>query len=254
MPSIPTLVVVDSDPDSVALPLQNVAMVVTGRTFAAGLAAVRQHRPAITVVEYWLPDGSGLSLVALLRANHPDMPVVMATGHGSERVCAAAFRLGIAEYFIKPVQRRELVARVSSLLVSVAAMPNESSRGASAAPRLDELGPVGRIAQVAQVLEAKYDERIALRDLATIAAMSRYELSRRFTRVMGRSIRQFVSERRICRAEELLMSGSSVTDVALAVGYSDLPRFDKAFRRVVGCSPSEFRRRATTDKRTATSY
>ena len=47
--------------------------------------------------------------------------------------------------------------------------------------------------------------------------------------------------RRIERAKALL-SGQSVTEVALAVGFAETSSFSAAFRRVTGVSPREFRR------------
>jgi AraC-like DNA-binding protein len=50
---------------------------------------------------------------------------------------------------------------------------------------------------------------------------------------------------RILKARELLVSdASNITQVALTVGFSDLSHFERSFRRVVGESPREYRRRA----------
>ncbi|HXH82156.1 MAG TPA: helix-turn-helix transcriptional regulator [Candidatus Tectomicrobia bacterium] len=95
---------------------------------------------------------------------------------------------------------------------------------------------------IAAIIAAHYDEPLSVEHLARTVALSRYELSRRFTQTMGRSMRAYLVECRIERARALLLDGErSITDIAHSIGFGDLPRFDKVFRARVGCSPSAFR-------------
>src|SRR5207245_3876980 len=50
------------------------------------------------------------------RSIQPILPVVMLTGYGSEWICAAAFKLGVADYLQKPVSAFDLVAAVQRIL------------------------------------------------------------------------------------------------------------------------------------------
>jgi transcriptional regulator GlxA family with amidase domain len=111
-----------------------------------------------------------------------------------------------------------------------------------------------RVIAVARILATHCDEAISLDQLADTVSMDRFELSRQFTREMGRSIRSYIAECRIGRAKQLLLTDRSITDIAQAVGYSDLPRFDEMFKALVGKSPSEFRRSAKDVQRHTRSY
>jgi AraC-like DNA-binding protein len=63
------------------------------------------------------------------------------------------------------------------------------------------------------------------------------------------SYRQLMSDSRIARARELLRSSDyTVTDIAQMVGFSDLPRFDKVFKAVMGASPSAYRQQQTSER------
>jgi AraC family transcriptional regulator len=61
------------------------------------------------------------------------------------------------------------------------------------------------------------------------------------------SLRAYVTSRRLRLASDLLQNSQcSITVVAVDCGFYDLPHFDKAFRKTLGVSPQEFRRRADT--------
>ncbi len=92
-------------------------------------------------------------------------------------------------------------------------------------------------------MESRYAEPLGVDDLSRIAGISRAHFSRRFREALGLSPYQYLQRVRIDRARELLGRGHGVTEAALSVGYRDLGRFAQAFRRQVGCAPSELRPR-----------
>jgi AraC-like DNA-binding protein len=90
-------------------------------------------------------------------------------------------------------------------------------------------------------------EPIALADAAAEAEMSAWHFLRLFRRTFGETPHQFLTRLRIDRAKHLLtVSGRSVTDICLDVGFSSLGSFSTLFARRVGASPVAFRRRVRT--------
>jgi two-component system response regulator YesN len=72
--------------------------------------------------------------------------------------------------------------------------------------------------------------------------MSRYHLSHRFREVMGTTFRAYLLRVRLERAKALLTRPEPrVTEVGMAVGLTDLSRFDKLFKRYTGVTPSDYR-------------
>jgi AraC family transcriptional regulator len=83
---------------------------------------------------------------------------------------------------------------------------------------------------------------VDLNTLARVGAISKYHLVRVFEEITGTTPHHFLACLRIQSAKELLANPcASVTDVCMTVGYSSLGSFSKAFRRLVGLSPKDFR-------------
>lgn len=67
-------------------------------------------------------------------------------------------------------------------------------------------------------------------------------LSKVFSQVMLRTLKDYFFDKRFTRARELLDQSMSVTNVASALGYDSINSFSRAFRNYCGVSPSEYRR------------
>ncbi|MBN9018411.1 MAG: AraC family transcriptional regulator [Rhizobiales bacterium] len=97
--------------------------------------------------------------------------------------------------------------------------------------------------RVVQHILAHLDKPLTVADLADFAGFSRAHFTRIFTENEGVPPAEFVAQERMRRAATLLVSDAtiSVKDAASLVGFDDPNYFAKAFRRVYGTSPTEFR-------------
>lgn len=92
--------------------------------------------------------------------------------------------------------------------------------------------------------DREYAGEVSLSRLAAAAGLSKYHFLRLFTTTYGLTPADYVSRRRIERAQDLLRATNlSVTEVCHAVGFSSLGSFSSRFRAVVGESPSAFQER-----------
>lgn len=88
----------------------------------------------------------------------------------------------------------------------------------------------------------RFADGIGVSDLARAAGMTRHHFSRTFAKVEGRTPSQWLTDLRISEATRLLReSPLSVAAVAERCGYQDPAYFCRAFRRLIGVSPGEFR-------------
>lgn len=86
---------------------------------ADGLAALESARrvpPDLVVLDLMLPGLDGLEVCRRLRAERPDLPVVMLTARGEEEDRIAGLEVGADDYVVKPFSPRELVLRIQSVL------------------------------------------------------------------------------------------------------------------------------------------
>lgn len=89
-----------------------------------------------------------------------------------------------------------------------------------------------------------YADAVDVAALADVAGLSKYHFLRLFKATYGLTPGEYLSQRRIERAQDLLRATNlTVTEVCHAVGFSSLGSFSSRFRVVVGESPSDFQRR-----------
>ena len=80
------------------------------------LGLMRDGYPDLAILDQKLPDGTGLELVAKLRAIDPDIPVVLLTGHGSVDLAVEALKQGVTDFIEKPFKLERLRTTVGLLL------------------------------------------------------------------------------------------------------------------------------------------
>ncbi len=79
-------------------------------------ATLRTERPDILVLGIEFPGASGLDLLAGLRGDGDDLPVVMLSGRSTEMDRVACLDMGADDYVVKPFALRELAARLNAVL------------------------------------------------------------------------------------------------------------------------------------------
>lgn len=108
-------------------------------------------------------------------------------------------------------------------------------------------GPAGGalpepVQKVCQHLRARYDHKLSLEELASIAHLSPHHLCTVFKSATGMTLTEFQNRQRILQAKKKLASRyARVNEVALEVGFGSLSQFNRCFQKYAGQSPSEFR-------------
>ena len=108
--------------------------------------------------------------------------------------------------------------------------------------------PRNHVEAVREMIRLRLNEPLAdIEGVARLLNVSRRTLQRQLSEE-GWSYRDLLEQVRADRAFQLIAgSGSSITDIALGLGYGDVPSFTRAFRRWKGRAPSDFRRASRQD-------
>jgi len=77
-----------------------------------GLQKAREYRPDVLLLDLMLPGSSGFEICRQLRADLPDLWIILLTARGKEVDRVTGFEAGADDYIVKPFSLRELVARV----------------------------------------------------------------------------------------------------------------------------------------------
>lgn len=101
-----------------------------------------------------------------------------------------------------------------------------------------------KLCQVRDLMRDCLAEELTLADLSLEAELSAWHFLRAFRAAFGETPHEFLTRLRLERAKDLLtVTGRPVTDICFDVGFTSLGSFSTLFRRQVGLSPAEFRRR-----------
>ncbi len=155
------------------------------------------------------------------------------------------------------VPHREVGKRAAALLADL-------MDGGHHPPRVEMIAPVGvttrastdavgirdpEVAAVLQFIRAHAGDPFTVGDAVQAAQLSRRSIEQRFRSVLGRSILDEIHRVRIERSQAMLREGQrSMTEIALACGFNESPYFTVVFRKLVGETPSAWRRRQASPR------
>ena len=125
----------------------------TARNSDDALASIVTRRPNLIFLDIWLQGSKldGLQLLTILKAEHPEIPIVMISGHGNIETAVAAIKQGAYDFIEKPFK--------ADRLVLVAERALETSRLKREVRQLKQLAPapstlVGRSVAMSSLRQA----------------------------------------------------------------------------------------------------
>jgi len=102
---------------------------------------------------------------------------------------------------------------------------------------------VRRMQQICTYVMAHYVHTISLDEIAAEVGMNRSTFCSYFKRCKGMTFSQFVTQYRLNTACELLKhSQKQVSEICFAVGFNDVPHFNRVFKELKGVSPKDYRK------------
>jgi DNA-binding NtrC family response regulator len=112
------ILIVDDEEDLVATMAERLALrEIQAQAATSGLEALqcmKEREFDALVLDVKMPGIDGLQLMAEIRRKHPDLPVILLTGHGSAADAEKGIRLGAFDYLMKPVDIDGLIEKLRS--------------------------------------------------------------------------------------------------------------------------------------------
>ncbi len=83
------------------------------------LSLIETSPPQVVVLDVMMPGLGGADVLKRIKARHPQIPVILLTGHGSIREGTDGLRQGAYDYLVKPIDIEELISKMQDALKSV---------------------------------------------------------------------------------------------------------------------------------------
>ncbi|MBP3637989.1 MAG: response regulator [Clostridia bacterium] len=211
-----------------------------------GLALIRQEKPDMVLTDIRMPNMDGLTMLAALQSEFPQMQVTVLTAYRDFDYAQRAINLGVCRYLLKPSKMNELEEAISTMKERLDNLPAAEEPPAEADP-----GEAGSfiVRAALDYMRQHCTERISLADVADHVYVSQWHLSKLINRHTGQSFFDLIGGMRIEKAKALLADPSMrVHAIAEQVGYNDVAHFSKSFKKIVGKTPGEFRDSLGKDK------
>ncbi|ADL32926.1 transcriptional regulator AraC family [Butyrivibrio proteoclasticus B316] len=102
---------------------------------------------------------------------------------------------------------------------------------------------IDKLVEVTNYIDSHRSDDLTVEQLADLAGFSKFHFERLFKAYMGVSCYQYITKRRVLMAQELLGDTDlSVMDIALQSGFFSLSTFNRVFKDINKCSPTEYRK------------
>ena len=211
-------------------------VVATASDAVSGAAAIRQFQPHILFTDIRMPGDDGLTMLAGLRSEFPEMQVIVLTGYRDFQYAQEAIRLGVARFLLKPSKMGE----INEALEAVTGRLDKASPGEDEALR--EHSGSFLVRQAMAYIENHYAEKLTLQDVADACYVSQWHLSKLLNKHTDGSYYDVLNSVRISAAKRLLRDPSlKIGEIGEMVGYADTAHFARVFKKLVGMSANEYR-------------
>lgn len=208
-----------------------------------GAQIIRKYRPNIIITDISMPDMDGLSMIAGLKSEFPNMEISILTGYRKFEYAQKAIRLGVTRFLLKPSNMEELEEAISSMVNNLKEKHIQAEEvEAAEEERYDNEASNFIVNNAMKYIEQNYPHKITLSEVAEKTYVSQWHLSKLLNRNLGQNFSEILNNVRIREAQKLLRDPSlRIGDIAERVGFVDMAHFSRVFKKNVGISANEYR-------------
>lgn len=236
------VVIIDDEPIIVEgicriVPWQELSCEVVGTAGdgIAGSEIIRRKRPHIVITDIAMPEMDGLTMIAGLKSEFPDMQVIILTGYRDFDYAKEALELGVNRFLLKPSNLEEIREAIQVSSRKVGRLYEEDEKK-------DQNASCFIVEKALEYIGTHYQDKLTLSDVAEKTFVSQWHLSKLLNKQLGQNFSAILNGRRIEKAKELLENPAyRIGEISEKVGFVDLAHFSRVFKKMEGISANEYR-------------
>ncbi len=200
------------------------------------------------VSDVMMPEMDGFTMLRMIKtnANISHIPVIMLTSKADVGNRLEGLERGADAFLAKPFDMEELHMNIENQIHNRQRLKGKFSGAQQQAARVEQVEVKGNDEALMERIMKVVNENLSNSDfnvdmLTQEVGISRAQLHRKMKDITGISTSEFIRNIRLEQAARLLKEQKvNVTQVAYAVGFSNLAHFSTVFRKHFGMSPSEY--------------
>ena len=186
---------------------------------------------SLVLVDIRMPVMDGLELIRRLKQAGVQSRFAILSGYSDFEYARSAIRLGVENYFVKPLEPDEIHGFLSDL----------SRKLHTDAPDSSAVDP--QFAEILSYIDLHAADKLRLEDVADSLGYNKNYICHLFQKNIGMTYVQYLTRRRIEIAKDLLLNTKlSMLDIAARCGFADGAYFTRVFKRETDQTPAEFRK------------
>ncbi|MGR3766313.1 response regulator transcription factor [Rossellomorea sp. NS-SX7] len=213
-----------------------------------GLQLLQSHKIDLILLDINMPKMNGLDFAKKVKELQPLAKIAIITGYDYFDYAVTALKLGVDDYVMKPVSRKDVSAVLSKLVdklknEQVQAEVYETITSFQSKQSASEDNDLKK--ELSRLIEQNLSNpELSLSFLAGEAGFSSGHMSGVFKRLFTVPFQEYVVTLRLERAKLLLLTSSKkMYEIAEEVGFDNQNYFSTAFKKKYGCSPLQYRER-----------
>jgi len=228
--------------------------ILTAYSYTQAVKTMRDTFVDVLLCDIEMPDESGLELVSYTNAHSPGTVCIILSCHDEFDYARQAVKLDCLDYVLKPVRYEVLTEILQKAMEHVRKRNHRNMMENFGQQYIDGIAQKSRgnyvsAADIAeQYIKEHLNEDLSVKMLADIAYVSSDHLTRIFKKRFGMTVTDFILDRRMKLAAELLKKPDlSITMVSNSVGFGNYSYFTEQFKRTYGLTPRDYQKRYRTE-------